>query len=381
MTATTPSHSMPYEKFLVAAKKISDSIAPAEQLGVLLDYFDQLGGVSGGLSHWLKVLRATAVSKHITATRILESYRLHYADAFGEVEEADEAAVALLLDFGERLDEIAKRDPTFDVAGRLADYLEELLNPDGERPPLSEKDFLGESLEAKAEPEPPAAAPAARKKGKKKDADAPLPGQQALPFPDEPAAEPPFEPQAPKKFRAPGRDKDWTGQRITYKANDQKVVVGRVTADSAGRLWFTDEHGDTWGGDEGVDKARCKAVAPVAADPAVGRKPDVVLALSTKESKLVREVAAATTILSDYKPGQTLCNVEKPIDDRFSVRLRVCNSHDATQRPFLSLVALDNKSTPAMISASSPPAYDPAVSSVLNVGGREVVVGLQLAAV
>lgn len=340
-----------------------------DRVAFLLEYLEALDMACDGLEGYMNRRLHQKAKTYSSPAMILAAYRDEYAEAFGEGEVADESCLALLLTFYDVLSEHGT------IGGQLMIYCEGLLNGDEGRPELTAEHFLVD----RSTP---------RKKGPK-----PLKGQQDFPFPEGPAkaAAPPEpappaeeptpdpEPEAPKKFRAPSRTKDWTGQRITYKANDQKIVIGEVTADVANRVWFTDEHGKAWGGDEGVDKARCKAVPRAEAEAAgSARDADVVIKLSKAQAKVVREAMAATTVLPKHKPGATLLVVDQDVDGRYAVRLRVINSHSADQRPFLSLVLVDNKVPPGVFVSTTQPSYDPTATYVFTAGGRELAVELGL---
>jgi hypothetical protein len=362
--ATTP------ETVLAQLSELRNRKNPSsrDQAEFLLEYFEALDMACDGLEGYMNRRLLAKAGRYASPALILAAYREEYEEEFGEGKHADDACLAILLSFHDLLSESGT------IGGQLMIYCEGLLNGDEKRPELTMEHFLVD----RSTP---------RKKGVR-----PLKGQQDFPFsegpakadstPPAPASEPPpaAEPEKPRKFRAPGRKKDWTGQRITYKANDQKIVIGRVTADAADRIWFTDEHGKAWGGEEGVDKARCKAVPlEEAGEPRASREADVVIGLSKGQSKALRAAMAATAPLPDRKPGETLFIVEERVDGRYSVRLRLINSHSHEQRPFMSFVLVDNKTPPGAFVSTTQAIYDPGAVCTFAHGGRELTVRLELA--
>ena len=245
------------------------------QIGAILTYLQFREMSRDGLKGYVKLSNHIAGDTYVWPTDVAIAYFQAYRDEFGEGVEVEQSLLALVLGF---VDSVDDWHPDKTAGELLADYCESILNPDGARPRLTRADIVVASRSVGGSF--PEATIGEKINGK---AHAPLPDQQSLPF-SEPEPEPEPEPETIKKYRSPARNRSWVGHRITYKANDQRTVIGDVTRDIAERLWFTDEQGEPWGRDEGVDKARCKPVG--LSDPAVmaGKKPggraDVVFELT-----------------------------------------------------------------------------------------------------
>jgi hypothetical protein len=332
----------------------------ALQVSVLLEFLSLTHFLRGGLLAYAYNLQEMVAGNYTSPRNVMAAYRAAYSDAFGEGEEGDEAELALLLSF---FDDVLGGNPEADLGGfsfgdTLAEYCEKILNENRARPVLLkveiarvDKEGMHRSIADQIRKAVKDCVTDLNKPAVKQSSS--LPDQQELPY-----AEP--EPPAPK-FRAPARHRDWTGQWIAYKSDSQKLVIGTVLSDIDGRIWFTDEQGKEWGGDAGVDKGRCTAVAPVAgARVALGGKPDfefVLDRLQGREVKRAHKKAARPGVL----PGEPVFDMVGPRgragDELFDAHLNLFKGYEPGEPPFFQLRALaaaDGK----RVLGTSPPFFE-----------------------
>jgi hypothetical protein len=350
----------------------------ALQVSVLLEFLSLNQMVRGGLLGYVHNFQEMTVGKCTSPRNVMAAYRFAYSDDFGEGEDGDEAELALLLSF---LDDVLGGNPEDDFGGfsfgdMLADYCEKILNKNRARPVLLkveiarvDKEDMYRSVADQIRKAVRDCVTDLNKPAVKQSS--PLPGQQVLPYNDEP------EVRAPR-FRAPARHKDWTGQTITYKSDSQQRVVGTVLSDIDGRIWFLDDQGKEWGDDVGVDKGRCTAVAPIDGAPVVSaaQQPDLVLALPEalmKEIKVGYRKAGRKSTL----PGECVFTTAAALNDSVVVRLGLYKGYTAGDKPFFMLEAF----APARVNeiiGTAPPFFSPEGKHQLWVQSRYYLVELRV---